>query len=329
MGTVTNTSSRMWSLLLVLATTVAPFVTLAADCDILRLPPSETWNGGSKGYFRIPITEDIEDWDLQVTFDRPVDGLEQWTTNQLPEGSSSNYSFTGKDWNSVFSAGDILSFDFLYRWPVDADAPHITSITFNGEELSLEPCPTTTPEPATCGEGERRNFCKNNNGVCIRSSEKRSCKQMGHLVRKRACEGTDCYCCMPPKPTTTAAPTTTTTQGIVSALSGCDVLTVPDADAYHWPGGAKGNLNIPITSDVQDWEIQLTFDTPVESLEQWFAEQSPNSTESSNTYTLTSKSWNGVQSAGSTLSFELLYRWAADEDAPKVTSLTFNDDEQC
>merc|ERR1711872_1059565 len=135
MGTVISTSSRMWTLVLFLAS-VAPFGTLAADCDILRLPSSEAWNGGSKGYFRIPITEDIEDWELKVTFDRPVDALEQWTTHQLPEGSSSNYSFTGKDWNSVFSAGDILSFDFLYRWPVDVDAPHITSITFNGEELS-------------------------------------------------------------------------------------------------------------------------------------------------------------------------------------------------
>merc|ERR1712055_729343 len=149
MGTVTNTSSRMWSLLLVLATTVAPFVTLAADCDILRLPPSETWNGGSKGYFRIPITENIEEWDLQVTFDKPIDLLEQWTTNQSPAGPSSSYSFTGKDWNSVFSAGDALSFDFLYRFPVDTVAPSITSITFNGQELSLERCPTTTTSTTT------------------------------------------------------------------------------------------------------------------------------------------------------------------------------------
>ena len=70
-----------------------------------------------------------------------------------------------------------------------------------------------------------------------------------------------------PEPTTTAAPTTTTTVGIVSALSGCDALTVPDAAAHHWSGGAKGNVNIDITQDTLDWEIQLTFDKPVDSLE--------------------------------------------------------------
>merc|ERR1712055_542542 len=334
-------SSRMLSLVLVLATVAGPLVTLAENCDILRVPPSETWNGGSKGYFRIPITEDIQDWDLQVTFDKPIDLLEQWTTNQSPAGPSSSYSFTGKDWNSVFSAGDALSFDFLYRFPVDTVAPSINSIMFNGQELSLERCPTTTtsttttsttttvtttttaapttfttttPKPATCGEGERRRSCTKNKGYCIKNSEKKSCKSNGNLVRKRACEGTDCYCCMPPKPTTTPAPTTTTTVGIVSALSGCDALTVPDAAAHHWSGGAKGNLNIDITQDTQDWEIQLTFDKPVQALEQWFAEQSPNSTESSSTYTLTNLSWNGAQSAGSTLAFELLYRREADEE---------------
>jgi len=346
--TVTHTlSTRMLSLVLVLSTVAGPVVTLAENCDILRVPSSETWNGGSKGYFRIPITEDIQEWDLQITFDKPIDLLEQWTTNQSPAGPSSNYSFTGKDWNSAFLSGDALSFDFLYRFPVDTVAPSITSITFNGQELSLELCPTTTtsttttvttttttapttPKPATCGDGERRRSCTKNKGYCIISSEKKSCRASGNLVRKRGCDGTDCYCCMPPKPTTTAAPTTTTTQGIVSALSGCDALTVPDAAAHHWSGGAKGNIDIDIAEDVQDWEIQLTFDKPVQALEQWFAEQSPNSTESSTTYTLTNLSWNGAQSAGSTLAFELLYRWAGDdEEAPKVTSLTFNGDEQC
>ena len=65
--------TSMWSSVLLLAT-VGPLATaFASNCDILRLPSAETWNGGGKGYLNIPIHEDIQDWDLQINFDRPVD----------------------------------------------------------------------------------------------------------------------------------------------------------------------------------------------------------------------------------------------------------------
>jgi len=170
----------------------------------LRLPSRESWNGGAKGYLNIPIDEDIQDWDLQITFDRPVDTLEQWSAYQSTENSSASYSLTGKNWNSIICAGNNLAFDFLYRWPVDEEAPVITSIIFNGVELSLESCPETTiapttiittPKPATCGASERRKSCKKKNGFC--TSDKKSCKSTGGKVVKRACTGNACYCCIP------------------------------------------------------------------------------------------------------------------------------------
>ncbi|CAL4100749.1 unnamed protein product, partial [Meganyctiphanes norvegica] len=213
---------KMWSPVLLLAT-VAPLGAIAANCGILSFPPGESWDGGRKGYINIPITEDIQYWDLQLTFDRPVEALEQWNVNQSPSGSSASYSFSGKDWNSVFSAGDLLSLDFLYRWPVDTVSPYITSITFNGQELSLESCsetttavPTTlkatTPKPATCGATARKRSCKRNNGFC--TTDIKSCKATGGKVWKKACKGTTCYCCIPPPPTTTMPPTTTTTKEV-------------------------------------------------------------------------------------------------------------------
>merc|ERR1711962_768899 len=107
----------------------------SADCsDLTQYIGS--WYGGWNGKFNIPIMTNVQDWTIEIVFDKTVDKFEQWSVNSSPSGNSDKYTLTGIDgYNNDLNAGSTLSFDFLYRYQGHEDLPKITAIKLNGKNV--------------------------------------------------------------------------------------------------------------------------------------------------------------------------------------------------
>merc|ERR1712224_932867 len=102
-------------------------------------------------------------------------------------------------------------------------------------------------------------------------------------------------------------------------------------ESHAWNTGATGKLRIPLSENTELWEVTITFDKPVDSLE---AYQGVDEMCDGETCTFTNESWNGELQSGNVL--ELTYQatfedmgFDAPEDYPKPVSFTFNGEDVC
>merc|ERR1712226_948190 len=102
-------------------------------------------------------------------------------------------------------------------------------------------------------------------------------------------------------------------------------------ESHAWNTGATGKLRIPLPENTELWEVTITFDKPVDSLE---AYQGVDEMCDGETCTFTNESWNGELQVGNVL--ELTYQAAfedmgfqAPEEFPKPVSFTFNGVDVC
>ena len=98
------------------------------------------WGAGSTGQFEIIVPEDIETWEMTVTFDQPIDSFEAYEGSE-EKCEDMTCTFTNENWNGNKKDGEMLFLNFQS----DGDNPSIISFAFNGA-LCDEP-PTTTAAP--------------------------------------------------------------------------------------------------------------------------------------------------------------------------------------
>merc|ERR1711962_39438 len=93
-----------------------------------------------------------------------------------------------------------------------------------------------------------------------------------------------------------------------------------------WNGGWQGKFNIPITDNANGWKLKVNFDYPISEFEQW----SVNTLNSGATSVTLGgiQYWNDNLVAGSTLSFDFLYRFSGN-NVPKITSVKLNGKNVC
>ncbi|KAK8384970.1 hypothetical protein O3P69_014502 [Scylla paramamosain] len=126
-------------------------------------------------------------------------------------------------------------------------------------------------------------------------------------------------------PVTTKAPTTPgpqpTTDG--GGSSSCDINDMVQ-QTNEWSGNFQANLVVKIPVNSQSWSITLTFSSTVTQFQVWTADASATP---SSTITLTNKSYNGMQTAGNTLTINFIASYSGAK--PEVTSITFNGTPLC
>lgn len=120
--------------------------------------------------------------------------------------------------------------------------------------------------------------------------------------------------------TTTPAPQPTTDGG---GSSSCDISDMVQ-QTNEWSGNFQANLVVKIPVDTQSWSITLTFSSTVTQFQVWDADASG---APASTITLTNKQYNGVQTAGNTLTINFIASYSGTK--PKVTSITFNGTPLC
>ncbi|MPC16854.1 Endoglucanase A [Portunus trituberculatus] len=118
-----------------------------------------------------------------------------------------------------------------------------------------------------------------------------------------------------------ATPADTTTRG--GGSSSCDISGMVQ-QTHEWLGNFQANLVVKIPFSTQSWSIKLTFSSAVSQFQVWVADALPTS---STIVTLTNKSYNGMQTAGNTLTINFIASYVGTK--PQVTSITFNDSLLC
>ena len=131
----------------------------------------------------------------------------------------------------------------------------------------------------------------------------------------------------PPTEVPTDAPTDSPTQETTVGSGDCTGIQNTD---NAWQTGATGNFQIVVPKDTSSWELTVTFNKPVNSIE---AYQGVSENCAGVTCTFSNEQWNGVQQTGNTLTltYQIQYDYAGEDPAefPMVTSFTFADVAGC
>lgn len=112
-----------------------------------------SWNEGMNGELEVVAPENLEEWEVTITFDQTVNNIQAWQgTDENCDGNVCN--FWNESWNAKLRAGDILKLTYMVQY---ADAGHdsdnhptVTYISFNGSpcyesERPSTPAPTESP----------------------------------------------------------------------------------------------------------------------------------------------------------------------------------------
>merc|ERR1711872_492072 len=104
------------------------------DCGVIE---SHSWNTGATGKVRIPVPEDIEEWEVTLTFSGVIDSLD--AHQGLDEACDGEVcTFTNESWNGVLTAGNMLELTYQATFEETEDHPELVSIAFNGQEACAE-----------------------------------------------------------------------------------------------------------------------------------------------------------------------------------------------
>merc|ERR1712198_609939 len=236
-----------------------------------ELTEFHAWESAASGRFQITVPDDIDEWEVTVTFDQPMDSIEAY------EGSD-------ETWNGAVTAGTVLSLGFQ----APGDFPEILSFTFNG--AACEAPPTTTEAAETTTEAVTGASTEGSTGGSTEASTGGS--------------------------TTGAAESTTAAEG------DCPESEVTEA----WGSGMKGKLAFEVPADLDEWEVSIIFDGPINSCD---AFQGKDEFVEETTCTFTSEQWNAVQASGNTLTLEYQVQFDETTTPPNVVGFSFNGEPVC
>jgi len=234
------------------------------------------WESAATGRFQITVPDDIEEWEVTVTFDQPMDSIEAYEgSDETCDGDTC--TFTNENWNGDVTAGTVLSLGFQ----APGDFPEILSFTFNG--AACEAPPTTTEAAETTTEAVTGAPTEGSTGGSTEASTGGS--------------------------TTEAAESTTAAEG-----------DCPESEVTQvWGSGMKGKLEFEVPEDLNEWEVSIDFDGPINSCDCF---QGRDEIVDGTTCTFTSEQWNAVQTSGNTLTLE--YQVQFDETTTPLNAVGFS-----
>merc|ERR1711936_40998 len=106
-----------------------------------------------------------------------------------------------------------------------------------------------------------------------------------------------------------------------AALADCDgTVEIESSDADHW----QAKLLLVSETDIEAWDVKITFDTEVDFIESAMAEV----TGSGKAWTLSNKEWDGGLDAGDELRLRFIVIHSSQEQ-PFPTDVTFNGEVLC
>ena len=260
---------------------------VAADCNVNNI--DSTWpNGESQsqaGKFSFTVPKTVKKWKIKVTFDRKVSDLQVWN-GQKVKCKKKSCTFKSKKFNKKQKKGDELELGYQLDFK-SLPAPEITSLTFNGIELCSEGEPTTstTIAPTTTTT-------------------------------------------IAPTTTTTMAPTTTTTMASTTTTEGGETGEPGSCESAFeytnpWDAGANGVLYLEFPEDTDEWEVEVTFSSPITSFETWKGKD----IECTGTVCkFINQDYNGEQYAGNELTIDFLIHFS---ELPDIVGLTLNGEDMC
>ena len=98
---------------------------------------SHSWNKGTTGKFRIPVSQNVENWRVILEFSRPVNNLDAYQgVDEVCDGEIC--TFTNEIWNGVLKTGNILEITYLATYDDTTEHPELKSIDFNGHKACPE-----------------------------------------------------------------------------------------------------------------------------------------------------------------------------------------------
>ncbi|CAL4240612.1 unnamed protein product, partial [Meganyctiphanes norvegica] len=92
-------------------TTTTPATTTALEgCQIQKW---NEWGSGYQGRIRIPLSEDLTQWEVELELDALVDDMQVFNA-QTSAKSGSSFTLNNHSWNALQTQGNVLNIDFLY-----------------------------------------------------------------------------------------------------------------------------------------------------------------------------------------------------------------------
>ena len=302
------------------------------------------WNQGSTGKLEIEVPKDINDWEVSLTFDKPINGIDAY--QGIAESCDGVVcTFTNEQWNGLQKTGNLLTLTYQVQyndagWNVD-DYPKLMSYTFNGalcgeDESPSTESPTVAPTESSTEISTNAPTDSPTENPTVQPTDaptENPTVQPTDATTETSSEGsteipTEQPTEAPTEGTTvipTAAPTMPTTDGPdTSDCVGSHTLE------SAWNQGSNGRFDITIPEETSEWVITVAFDKQVNSID---AHQGKGENCAGMVCTFSNENWNGVQPAGNllTLTYQIHYDDAGQDASnfPKVIAFAFNDFSGC
>merc|ERR1711962_1011741 len=113
----------------------------------LRVTLAESQDGGPRPVFDFPAASHIVGWEVDLSFDAPVDAI----SSPLVEisGSGKSWKLHSKSFDEELDEGQVLELRFEARF--SGAKPDVSKIGFNGKDMCGDDNPTPDPD-GDCSE---------------------------------------------------------------------------------------------------------------------------------------------------------------------------------
>ena len=255
-----------------------------------------TWPQGQQGNVQVTVPADTKKWRIALTFDTPVNRIHaaQGKNERCNPGKNMCF-FNSEKYNMKATAGEVLDIPYEILFDEASEAPKVTEVKF----MYCDARP--------CGKWSEPDETIKDIVVATECTEAPTTEAPTEAPTEEPNEGE-------------------TTETPVEEEEPCGIV-----ESHAWNTGATGKLRIPLPENTELWEVTLTFDKPVDSLE---AYQGVDEMCDGETCTFTNESWNGELQTGNVL--ELTYQATFEdmgfenpEEFPKPVSFTFNGVDVC
>jgi len=131
------------------APTIAPTeetTTKEGDCPEAEI--TDSWNSGMKGKLVIIVPEDVEEWEVSLTFDSSINSMDAYQ-GQDESCEKMTCTFSSQQWIAIQKAGNILTLEYQVQFDErDYDEyPSLTSFSFNNVPICEKPTEAPTDGP--------------------------------------------------------------------------------------------------------------------------------------------------------------------------------------
>jgi len=260
-----------------------------------------TWPQGQQGNVQVTVPADTKKWRIALTFDTPPNRIHAAQgKNERCSPRKKMCFFNSEKYNMKATAGEVLDIPYEILFDESSEAPKVTEVKFM--YCDARPCGKWNEPDETI---------------------------------KEVIVATECTEAPTTEPPTEA--TTEETEEEDNEEEGSGETSVEEeeqcgvVESHAWNTGATGKLRIPLSENTELWEVTITFDKPIDSLE---AYQGVDEMCDGETCTFTNESWNGELQSGNVV--ELTYQatfedmgFDAPENFPKPVSFTFNGEDVC